>query len=362
MSPIEYQYWFLSNEAVPYGKKYRMIEYFYDSYHIYHATESELRECRILTSDEIYQFLELRGRQDIQKEYIRFSRGPFSFITCEDDAFPDRLRNIYDPVYGVFILGKIPDLRKTVSIVGARNCTAYGKKVAFELGRVLGENGFTVISGMARGIDSHSHRGCLETDGRTIAVLGSGIDVIYPPENNVLYQQIAGRGAVISEYPIGLAPLAKNFPRRNRIVSGLSDTLIVVEAREKSGSLITADLALDQGKDIYIVPGRVGDALSKGCNRLATQGAGIIYSIEKFVEELSERYGDTPVSDSKKSNENKLTSEQKDVIKLFDYYPVSLASAHAKSNMDYLKFLEIVMGLVTTGDLVEAFRGSYILG
>lgn len=361
MENIHYQYWFMKNEDITYGKKPKLIEYFYDSYNLYNASKAELMATKLLDEKTVDKFLEGRKKFDLEKEYYEFYNSPFSFITVENDKYPEKLRNIYDYPYGLFYIGELPDFNRAVSIVGARRCSAYGKKMALELGEKLGLNGFTVISGMARGIDAYSHRGCLDSGGNTVAVLGSGCDVIYPSDNRNIYEEIvASKGAVISEYQMGASPLALNFPRRNRIVSALSDIVIVVEARDKSGSLITADFALEHGKDIYVTPGRVGDSLSTGTNKLISQGAGVIYNIDAFVNELLNYYGQPKSELNRKKESINLTAEQKKVLCMFDEYPKSLATALEESNMDYLKLLSTVLSLERLGALSEVFKNNYV--
>ncbi|MDC7278188.1 MULTISPECIES: DNA-processing protein DprA [Pseudobutyrivibrio] len=361
MNEIVYQHWFLSNEDIAFTRKSKLIDYFYDSYHIYHATKKELLDSNLLDEKEADVFISNREKYDLAGEYEEFTHTPFSFITIEDKKYPEKLKNIYEPPYGLFYVGKLPDFERCVSIVGARRCSAYGKKVAQDLGEALGNAGYTVISGMARGIDSYGHRGCLAAGGNTVAVLGCGCDVVYPSENRLLYEEIAKNGAILSEYQIGSCPKAWNFPLRNRIVSALSDVVIVVEAREKSGSLITADFALEQGKDIYVVPGRIGDSLSEGCNKLITQGAGVICNVNQFINELAEAYGQ-PVKKhtSRKSEGIKLDKNLSKIYNMFDLYPKSLATVLEESGMDYLQLLSAVLTLERMGLLSEAFKNNYI--
>ena len=357
-----YEYWFLRNEDISYGRKSRLLEHFYDSYNIYRATEKELIASRLMDPAKIESFIENRKKFDLDKEYDNFIHTPFSFITMESEKYPDKLRNIYDPPYGLFFNGTLPDFNKCISIVGARRCSAYGRKMAEELGNRLAKAGFTIISGMARGVDAYGHKGCLAADGKTVAVLGSGCDVIYPAENRILYEEIAKTGVILSEYQMGATPLPINFPRRNRIVSALSDIVIVVEAREKSGSLITADFALEQGKEIFVVPGRVGDSLSTGCNKLIAQGAGIIWSIDQFMNDLSEIYGHdiSPKEQVPKSKKIKLTKEQEKIYELFDLYPKSLSQVVEETSIDYLQLMSNVLALERMGLLCEAFKNNYI--
>jgi DNA processing protein len=181
----------------------------------------------------------------------------------------------------------IADDEKAVAIVGSRSASDYGRRVARDLARGLASLGFTVVSGMARGIDGMAHEMALNAGGRTIAVLGSGVERAYPPEHDKLYQRIAERGAVISELPIGTKPVAFNFPARNRLISGLSLGVVVVEATEKSGSLITASLAVEQGREVFAVPGEVGSSRSRGAHRLIRQGAKLVETVNDIIEEIA---------------------------------------------------------------------------
>ncbi len=358
--PLVYQYWFLSNEEISYGKKSKLLEYYGNSYNIFEADKKELLRSNLLTASEIDAFLEKRSKCDIDRNYDEFLRTGFSYFTKEAEGYPEKLINLYDSVYGFYYNGKLPDFKNSVAIVGARRCSAYGKKVAMELSKRLAQDGYTIISGMARGIDTYAHRGCLDGGGKTVAVLGSGCDVIYPSENYLLYEEIVKNGAVISEYQMGTAPIPANFPRRNRIVSALSDIVIVIEAREKSGSLITADLALEQGKDIYVVPGRIGDSLSMGCNKLISQGAGIIYSVDSFLQEIGERYGKTVVNQKPNKIEVKMDPTERKVYGLIDYYPKNLSTLLEETKMDHLALLSTIYSLEKKELICEVMKNNYV--
>ncbi len=205
-----------------------------------------------------------------------------------DPGYPEILCNYERMPMGLYVAGHFPHAgKKTVAIVGARACTAYGRRMAYSFGKVLGEQGVQVISGMAEGIDAWAHKGALEGGGESFAVLGCGVDVCYPYSNRLIYQKMCeGQGGVLSEYEPGSEPFGWHFPVRNRIISALADLVIVVEARKKSGSLITADYALEQGKTLYAVPGRNEDPLSEGCNHLIAQGAFVAESPENILEAL----------------------------------------------------------------------------
>lgn len=356
-----YELWLLNSSIIPFSSKMKLITYFENSFNLYNASRTQLLSSGLLKEAMVEALLEDKNRRNIEKDYENFMRSPYSFMTSESEGYPRQLLDIFDPVYGFFYYGKLPELRNGVAIVGARRCTAYGKKMAKELATGLGQAGITVISGMARGIDSFSHMGCIEGGGKTIAVLGSGLDVIYPAENASLYENIKDNGCVLSEYCMGTQPKPQFFPIRNRIVSALAKTVVVVEARDKSGSLITADLALDQGKDVYVLPGRLTDSLSFGCNRLLSQGAGIIYSIDQFVADI------VPAKENKKCQAMQpelmqvLSKEELVVYSCFDFYPKSLSLVEEQCPFDYLQLLQIVMRLEEKGYISEAFKNQYVI-
>ena len=209
------------------------------------------------------------------------------YIRRNSPGFPGRFEGISGSPEGLYVIGELPrDDQPTVGIVGARMCSRYGHETAYEFGRVLAGKGVQIISGLALGIDCYAQEGALAGGGKTFAVLGCGADICYPKSNREVYEKIKTSGGILSEEKPGTPPLAYNFPKRNRIISALSDIVLVVEAKEKSGSLITVDFALEQGKTVYAVPGRVCDLLSYGCNSLIAQGAGIACSPDSILLEL----------------------------------------------------------------------------
>lgn len=219
------------------------------------------------------EILEAWGRLDPARLYAEFLNDGCSAVALADAEYPPALAAVYDPPPLLFYRGRLPDPADIcLALIGSRRSTAYGEQVAEIFSRDLAGQGMVVVSGMARGIDSICHRGALKAGGRTVAVLGSGLDVIYPRENSRLYAEICESGAVISEFPLGAAALAANFPRRNRIISGLSRGVVVIEAGEKSGTLLTVDYALQQGRDVFAVPGPVTSPWSKGTNKLLKDG------------------------------------------------------------------------------------------
>lgn len=214
------------------------------------------------------------------------------FLTKDDPRYPDSLRQISDPPEMLWGEGSVESLSALsngalVAIVGSRECTPYGRKAAFELAKGLGENGVTVVSGLAYGIDAAAHDGALKGGGKTVAVLGCGIDVPYPAKNQILKKEIISNGAVITELEPGTSGTNWTFPKRNRIISGLSRGVVVVEAAAKSGALITADLALQQGRDVFAVPGDIHSKMSEGTHRLIQQGAKLVATVRDILEELN---------------------------------------------------------------------------
>ncbi len=231
------------------------------------------------------------------------------YCVAGDEDYPRRLLNISDMPISLFCMGKLPkDDAPAVAVIGARNCSGYGRQMAREYAREIAASGIQVISGMAAGVDGIAQRAALSVGGSSYAVLGSGVDVCYPEVNRDLYDELKEKGGIISEYTPGTQPKAGQFPSRNRIISGLSDAVIVIEARERSGTLITVGMALDQSRDVYALPGRITDSLSCGCNRLIWEGATPLLKPYEFVEEFYKRYekdgGRRPDKSAKKDKKN----------------------------------------------------------
>ncbi len=212
-------------------------------------------------------------------------------ITLWDESYPELLKQIYDPPIVLFCRGDI-DLLHTpsIGIVGTRTPTAYGKEITGEFSSELANRGYTLVSGAAKGIDTYVHRACLQAKGKTIAVLGNGLDRVYPAENRSLYKEIISEGLLISEFLMGTKPDAPNFPRRNRIISGLTAGTLVMEAAERSGSLITAYFALDQNREVFAVPGNIKSRQSRGTHHLIRQGAKLVESVDDILDELGDKY------------------------------------------------------------------------
>lgn len=272
------------------------------------------------------------------------------------EFYPEKLRTLTDAPKGIYVKGHLPDPKKpSVAIVGARLCSAYGKMQAYEIAKYLSGYGVQIISGLARGIDGHAHRGALAGGTPTFAVLGCGLDICYPRQHIGLWKQIQEKGGgILSEYPICTPPLKAYFPQRNRIISGLADLVIVIEAKKHSGSLITADCALEQGKYVYALPGRIWDELSYGCNYLIAQGAGILYSPECILDELH--------IDKKKNHQQKinfgLASDLKLVYSVLGFEPKKLDDLSKELQIPSEKLAELLLKLELEG-YVQQERMNY---
>lgn len=266
----------------------RVADHFVDPRRAFSASERELAEVPGLDRAAIEGLLTFSEWDEVRKEIHQISESGVRILSFTDSNYPARLRMIPDPPPFLYCKGEIREGdEKAVAVVGARSASEYGMRVTRDLCQGLSLLGFTVVSGMARGIDGEAHETALGVGGRTVAVLGSGADVIYPPEHEGLYRKICEGGAILSELPMGTPPFSFNFPSRNRLISGLSLGVVVVEATEKSGSLITAGLALEQGREVFAVPGEAGASRSRGTHRLIRQGAKLVESVEDIVEEIA---------------------------------------------------------------------------
>ena len=265
-----------------------LLEKFGNAPAIFQLGEEQLVAAGVYrpTAKNIVQFAQF---EELDKELCELARLGGSLIRWNDDNYPAGLRHIPDPPPFLFLRGVMPaGEHACVAIVGARAASDAGRHMAHRLALELAAKGITVVSGLARGIDGEAHRGALEANGRTIAVLGCGIDIIYPPEHRKLADSIvAGNGALISELPLGSQPVPENFPVRNRLIAGLSLGVVIVEAADKSGSLITARLALEQNRQVFAVPGSPLTGKSRGSNRLLKEGAKLVECVEDVIEELA---------------------------------------------------------------------------
>ena len=354
---MKYQYWLSNIPGVGCKTIHRLLGQAGSAEEIYFLKKEQLEKLSGLSDRQVHAITDRKKNWDLEEKYAALGENGISFLSCEMESYPKQLRNIVDAPYSLYIKGKMPDFSKRrVAVVGARMCSEYGKKMAEQIGEKLALCGAEVLSGMARGIDGTAQRAAIKGGGKSYAVLGCGPDICYPMQNRDLYQNLLKNGGVLSEYPPGSSPLPFHFPMRNRIISGLSDLVIVIEAREKSGSLITADQALEQGRDVMVLPGRAGDALSAGCNRLIDQGAGIFLSTDQILERLE-------IKKKNHTNTKKtyiaLESEENLVYSVLEFQAKNLQSIADETNLTPQKVSAILVRLMLCGLVAEDVKNHY---
>ncbi|MEW6608845.1 MAG: DNA-processing protein DprA [bacterium] len=295
-----------------------LLKHFGSPQEILSANVSSLSQVKGIGNQIATSIVEQKDKVEINRELEKIEKEGVNILTLNSEEYPKNLKSIYDPPPVLYVKGEMRTQdRLAIAMVGSRAATTYGKTIAYRLAQELVQSGFTIVSGLARGIDVASHRGAIETKGRTIAVLGCGIDIIYPLENKSLFYEIVNQGAVVSEFPFGTPPEKFNFPQRNRIISGLSLGTVIVEAPIRSGALITADCALEQNREVFAVPGHIESRLSKGTHQLIKQGAKLTESAQDIIEEL-ELFTDAlkKIPEIKKNNEIKLSKDEEKIYQL----------------------------------------------
>lgn len=282
-----YWYWLTNIAGIGRITIRRLINEFETPDAIYYAEEQQVFQF-FRNEKQKKEFSASKQKDNIIHSYQKLCDKGITFIHPDMEAYPEKLRNIPDSPFSLYLKGKFPPCdRKSVAIVGTRSCTRYGSEMARFFGRELSKCGISIISGLARGIDGMAHTGALEAEGYTLGVLGCGIDGVYPEENYQLYIEMGKKGGIVSEHNLGIPPAAGLFPQRNRLIAGFSDGILVVEAKEKSGTFITVDQGLEQGKEIFAMPGRIIDENSAGCNNLIKLGAHMITEVEDILEILN---------------------------------------------------------------------------
>ena len=282
----KYWIWYSRIEGLTCLQKGKLLEIFRSPERIWNLDAKQLRNVGCLNEKDINEILNKSYRGGLNRYYEYMNKNKIRMITIYDKEYPDKLKEIYDRPVSLFAKGNTNLFeRKSVAIVGCRECSEYGKRVSKKLAYDLANQEVCIVSGLARGIDKFSHIGALDAKGSTIAVIGNGLDDIYPYENKNLSERILENdGLIVTEYIIGTKPSRLNFPARNRIISGLSEAVVVVEAKEKSGALITADFGLEQGKEVCAVPNNIYNKNSKGTNELIKQGASLITGYRDVLE------------------------------------------------------------------------------
>lgn len=354
----KYWYWINNIEGIGNTKIRNLLNFTGDPSRIFEMDKSELLKVPSLTEKDTDNLLSVDLRKRIFEKYEKDLERGVKFVFPSEDEYPVKLKEIYDKPYILYYRGRLPSPeRKQVAIVGSRNCSEYGRYVARELARVISGAGAEVISGLAYGIDSEAHKGAVMSGGITYGVLAGGVDKCYPPDNYNLYMDIVNSGGILSEYPGNSITRPGMFPLRNRIISGISDAVIVVEAGHKSGSLITAALALEQNREIYAVPGRIGDVTGRGCNELIAEGALVVTDFDSILTNL----GLESVKSKKIiKNDIALASDEKMLYsQLLDFTPRSLESLIIESKLNPEQVIRCLTGLEIKGVIREISKNYY---
>ncbi len=354
-----YKYWLANLNEIGTREKIQLKEIFGSEEEIYRAVEYPKRMPDMISQDTKERLQKGKREKAWENAYEEFRKKGVRLVCYQDPDYPKQLAEIHDPPYCLYVKGKLPpQSQKIVGVVGARNCSAYGRTVAENIGKELALHGVGVVSGLAYGIDAAAHHGALSGGGDTYAILGCGVDVCYPTANRELYQRIDGSGGIVSEYFMGCPPKKELFPHRNRIISALAEALIVVEAKRRSGSLITADRALEQGKAVYAVPGRISDSLSYGTNWLLSQGAAPFFSMEEFLKDMG--ISGEEMGLHKKLIEFPLEKNERLVYSVLDLTPQHLESVIEKTGLTFADVLRGLAGLQKRGYVKEIYKNHYI--
>ena len=332
-----------------------LVERFGDPATVFKVKLNDLLEVEGLRVETAKRILDSAWEGNPQDELMAIEKSGIRLITMSDSSYPKDLREIHDPPPLLYLKGNdIPSDQAIVAVVGSRNPSHYGVKVTEEICQALAQRNISVVSGMAKGIDSAAHRGCLRGRGFTIAVLGSGMDIIYPESNTNLFTHIAEKGSILTEFPLGTPPEAWNFPTRNRIISGLSKGVVVVEASKRSGSLITASLALDQGREVLAVPGSIESFKSTGTHLLIKQGARLVENADDIAQELGlNDYSPEQVAIGTKRALPFMEEDEKTIYDLLSDYPLHIDHITLHSKMDSAKVASLLTRLELKGIIMQ---------
>ena len=377
------EYWlYLSRvKGMESGRRRILLDMLGTPEEIYKAGEAVLRSIPLLEDFHIDQLLSYRNT-DYEKELEKFTKAGIGFVTVDEKEYPGRLRDIPDAPPLLFYKGELPGQDKpSVAMVGSRKCSIYGREMCLKFSESLAAAGIDIISGMAAGVDGFAHRGAIKAGGKTYAVLGCGVDVCYPAMNRDIFDTLSGKqdrirtdktesdgenvksyGGIISEYYPGDKALPYNFPQRNRIISGLCDILLVVEAGKKSGTFITVDHALEQGREIFAIPGRIGDTVSDGCNSLIKNGAMMATEPDDIIEELKNHYEMllTVEKKKKKTVKEKLSGEEKEVYDRLEPVPIGINEISGLTGVGFDRLSMILISLELKGLIKEVGKNLYI--
>ncbi|OGL40302.1 MAG: DNA protecting protein DprA [Candidatus Schekmanbacteria bacterium RIFCSPHIGHO2_02_FULL_38_11] len=329
----------------------RLLQHFGTASNVLKVSYNDLIKVRGIGDKLAKEIISLKDGRLIEEELRLINENSVEVLTLDSPEYPATLKTIHNPPPVLYVKGSIKDFEPGIAIVGSRNPTYYGKAITEKLTGELVARGFAIVSGMARGIDTVAHTTAIEKGGKTFAVLGSGLNVIYPQENSRLAERISTSGAVISEFPMKMPPHRENFPVRNRIISGLSLGTLVVEASEKSGALITAKQALEQGREVFAIPGNINARNSKGTNSLIKEGAKLVEDISDIISELNVPQKSKTGAGNEASRETRLSLSKEETIiySLINENPVHIDVIAKESNLPVNKVSAILLNLEMNG-------------
>jgi DNA processing protein len=349
---MEHYYWF-ALRSVPYVGNVtfrRLLERFHTPERALAASPEELEGLRGISAAVVASLASHDYRPAAERECRAVERQGVRIVDFLSAEYPKLLLEIPDHPPFLYVRGTLGHPEPAVGVVGSRRASSYGLMATAKLARDLAGAGVTVVSGMARGVDAAAHRGALEAGGKTIGVLGCGVDLVYPAENRRLYAEMTEKGALVSEFPMGTLPLAENFPRRNRIISGMSRGILVVEATESSGSLITARCALDQGREVFAVPGNITTLASRGTNSLIKEGAKLVQGVEDILEELPPQDAGVPRGNSRSFS---LTPQEAALFTLLAESPLHIDDITARSELPVATVSALLLGMELKGAVMQ---------
>ncbi len=354
-----FAFWLCNLQGFGNRKIGRLLEYFGSPEAVFYGEESRFAKIPNLSKKDQERLAIGRSLDVLKRQYEEACRQGISFVYRDEGDYPEKLRQFEDMPYGIFYKGHLPiPSRPSVAVVGARNASFEGKQLADKFGYELAENGIQVISGMARGIDIAAQRGAMKAVyGRTYGVLGTGVDICYPREHIEPYMIMQENGGVISEFPLHTPALPYHFPMRNRIISGLSDGILVIEAGKESGSLITAEIGLEQGKDIFVVPGNLMNPKYEGGNELLKNGAGVVTKVQDILDGLGLFY-DTDVVERKKKINVMLETTEEIVYASLSLEPVHISQIAQKAGLEPVSAMEVLFSLQRK-QLVQTVGNNY---
>ncbi len=357
MEDDRYLMWLLNINGVGIKRQKILLNYFKTAKNLYFASASQIKTVDGISSNIADRIENSKKTFSLDKFEENLYKKGINFISQNNKIYPKLLSEIVDAPLAIYVLGNLPKEEDIlISIIGSRKCSEYGITMAYKLSKDLSKNNITIVSGMAKGIDSIAHKGAMSSGGKTVAILGCGIDICYPAQNYNLRNEIIENGCIISEYPPGTPPMQCYFPARNRIISGLSRAIIVVEASIKSGTIITVEQALEQGRDVFAVPGNANSKLSEGTNNLIKQGAPLVSSYEDVISELG-----LDIAEKNQHIENiSFASDEKLVYDCISIEPIEIDRIVLKLNMQINTIQYILTMLELKGCITRLPGQRYI--